>query len=123
MDRRPRFLADTQVVPEPKNGSRTTSSLYEYRRIRRLGSSSGYGAGCPTRTGFAPENVQVPRLYSMKSLASISQVFPWSGRFQVSLKKTGIISTGAVTNGADGFLQLPQAVRREMFCSFQTIVV
>ena len=49
MYRRPRRAAATSVEPLPMNGSRTRSSRNVYRRISCSGSSTGNGAGWPTR--------------------------------------------------------------------------
>jgi hypothetical protein len=42
--------------------------------------------------------------------------------FHLFLYNTTINSTGAITNGAEALFHEPQAVRREMFPSFQMMV-
>ena len=57
--RRPCFLAATQVVPEPLNGSSTTSPAKEYISKQRLGSTTGNGAGCFTLEARSVANDQM----------------------------------------------------------------
>src|SRR3990170_8717051 len=89
--------------------------------MQRLGSSKGKGAGWPTRFLLSPLKFQTPFVHSIKSLRVTSD-FPLCVFFHVFLYKTIMTSTGAITKGADALSHDPQAVRRDIFCSFQIIV-
>src|SRR4030067_1531651 len=89
--------------------------------MHRLGSSTGNGAGWPTRFLLSPLKFQTPFVHSIRSLRTTSD-FPLWIFFHNFLYRTIMTSTGAITKGADALSQDPQAVRRDIFCSFQIIV-
>src|SRR4030067_3830332 len=89
--------------------------------MHRLGSSAGKGAGLPTRFLLSPLKFQTPFVHSIKSFRTTSD-FPLCIFFHVFLYRIIMTSTGAITKGADALSQDPQAVRLDMFCSFQIIV-
>src|SRR3989344_3344529 len=91
--------------------------------IHRLGNSIGNGAGCPPAPFLLwPLKVQTPFVQSINSCLVISFSLLVPVFFQLSLYKTKINSTGAITYGAEADIKEPQAVRRDMLPSFQIIV-
>lgn len=90
--------------------------------MQRYGSSFGKGAGCPIRFLLSPLKVQTPFVQSLNSSAVMSEIFEPFVFFHSSLYNTTISSTGAIITGADADFQLPQAVLREIFPSFQIMV-
>src|SRR3989344_9193282 len=110
------------VEPLPKNGSKTVSPTKLNNLIHRRGNSIGNGAGCPPAPFLLwPLKVQTPFVQSINSCFVIS-FFLLPVFFQLSLYKTKINSTGAITYGAEADINEPQAVRREILPSFQIIV-
>src|SRR4030067_2107141 len=89
--------------------------------MHRLGSSTGNGAGWPTRFLLSPLKFQTPFVHSINSFRTTSD-FPLCVFFHIFLYRIIMTSTGAITKGADALSQDPQAVRLDMFCSFQIIV-
>src|SRR6185295_5841142 len=63
----PAFNAARAVCPEPMNGSRTISVENVYNWIKRYGSSTGNGAGCPTLRADSDGNPQTDLVNSRNS--------------------------------------------------------
>src|SRR3989344_3862623 len=111
------------VEPLPKNGSRIVSPTKLNNFIHLLGNSTGNAAGCPPAPFLLwPLKVQIPFVQSINSCLVISFFLLPPVFFQLSLYKTKINSTGAMIYGAEADINEPQAVRRDMFPSFQIIV-
>src|SRR3972149_2014594 len=109
------------VVPLPKNGSSTVSPTKLNSFTHLFGNSIGNGAGCPTLFLLSPLNTQTPFVQSINSCFVISDFLLPPSFFQCFLYRITITSTGAITNGADALIHEPQAVRRDIFPSFQII--
>ena len=63
--------AATAVDPDPMNGSSTTSPSYVYSSTKRWGSSTGNGAGWPTRVALSGASSHTSRVASMNSSAVV----------------------------------------------------
>src|SRR3989344_2991425 len=112
-----------RVEPLPKNGSRIVSPIKLNNFIHRLGNSIGNGAGCPPAPFLlCPLKVHTPFVQSINSFFVISFSLLRPVFFQLSLYKTKINSTGAITYGAEADIKEPHAVRRDILPSFQIIV-
>ena len=85
MYRRPRRAAATSADPLPMNGSRTRSSANVYSRISCSGSSTGNGAGCPTRRALSGGICQMSSVSARKS--SVISVLSW-GRPSAARRRT-----------------------------------
>jgi hypothetical protein len=115
--------AATSVDPLPINGSSTVSPTKEKSFMHLNGSSTGKGAGWPIFVFLSPLNVHNPFVQAINSSREISDMRDPLVFFHVFLYRTTINSTGEITKGADALNHDPHAVLREIFPSFQTIVV